>query len=104
MVKKLINTDDDGKYFSVKIVDMRNTPSDNLFVETDETKSIIVNTCGTFIATRHSKNPKMNFLVPKRRNVLIGQIKNLDRSQEYIFKLLQERFSGKWCVSEVFVR
>ena len=89
-----------NKLFYGRIKSIRRTPSNNLFVEVTDTKTVHIEN-NIKKLTNHTKRSDMNFLVPRRRERVIETILNLDITKPYIFKLRQETFSKKWCVSEV---
>ena len=88
-----------SKLFYGRIKGIRRTPSNNLFVEVTDTKTVHIEN-NIRKLTNHTSTD-MNFLVPRRRERVIETILNLDITKPYIFKLRQETFSKKWCVSEV---
>ena len=93
----------DAKYFEALLLEVRTTPSDNLFLRTTETVHLARSTEDKeiIIRTKHA-SPDMNFLVPRRRQVLTNRIKELELNKKYVFKLVPETHSRKYTVTEVF--
>lgn len=102
MLKDLTSiSGENAKYFEALLLEVKTTPSDNLFLRTTDTVHLAGGDDDIIIRTKHA-SPDMNFLVPRRRATLLDKILRLELNQKYIFKLVPETHSKKYTVTEVF--
>lgn len=94
----------DCKYFEGKVVDVKATPSGNFLVFASDTGRVCLADDGVTVFNNKHSRSDMNFLVPRRRVRVVDSLKYLEVGRSYVFKLIPERFSGKFCVAEVFVK
>ena len=98
----LMSVEPNAKYFEGVVIDAHMTMNENYFMTIGSLSKIIYNFDDGKFRTYQSIHPTTNLLVPKRRERVLVECKAMKSNQKYIFKLLKERFSEKYMVSEVF--
>jgi hypothetical protein len=103
MLKELTTiSGEDAKYFEALLLEVKPTPSNNLFLRTTDTVHLAGRSNDDIIIRTKHASPDMNFLVPRRRTILTDKILRLELNQKYVFKLVPETHSKKYTVTEVF--
>lgn len=89
----------ESQYYEGVLMDRWTTPNDNIMIRVKDVKRMI-SVEGTILKTKGELN-ELNFLVPKRRTMAIGDCKRVDMGTKIQVKLLKESRSKKFVVAKI---